>query len=77
MTKATVDIKSFQDLYTRFMNTYTDAAGPVIVMYYQENQVVHAYMCFADVIWATDLDVKEASKYLSMFGNPIKLSKAL
>lgn len=74
--KACITSKQFQDLYTRFQNTYTKADGPVIVMYYQENKIVHVYMNFSNVCWATKIEVEMAQKYLSMFPNPIPLQSS-
>jgi len=74
MSKAMVTPNQFQKLYDRFRNTYGDSLPP-IVMYYQENAEVHVYMKFADICWKTKIEVENASKYLSMFQEPIKLQK--
>jgi hypothetical protein len=73
--KAIITSAKFSELYTRFQNSYGNAEGPVIVMYYRENNAVHCYMNFSNTCWKTTLDIENASKFLTLFSQPVELTK--
>ena len=75
MSKAKLSPQDFQTQYTRFMGMYGDGMPPIL-MYYQINNEVNVYMTFNGVCFYTVLGLEDASKYLSIFPNVIKLQSA-
>lgn len=76
MSHAVVTKESFSELYNRFQNTAGSSDGPVVVMYYRENAVVHAYMLHQTICFKTTVEAEIASQFLQVFRNPIKLTSA-
>jgi hypothetical protein len=73
MSHAQVTPGQFGNLYNRFQKTYTQADGPVIVMYYKINAIVEVYMKFSGICWMTKIEAEDANKFLQMFDQPVQL----
>lgn len=77
MTCAKLTPQKFQECYNRFQNTYGNAEGPVVVMYFRLNDKVCVYMKYVGITWKTEIGYEDASKYLQIFNSPIQLTEQL
>ena len=73
MSRAIIKPNQFTSLFQKFQTTYTNE-GPVLPMYFVENNTVYFYMVFRDVVWETSVKREDMQLILTPIGEAIALS---